>query len=280
MSCSRLRLAGDRQFPAAVNCGLGHAFTPNPRAAKAPYVHGHWRENCADMACSRPTSPMFEGQFSPHLNLRSFPSARQASARWPANTVVTDFPFMPEPQRQSRADLVDFLVGGDLLLCYAWLGGSFDAVTFTRKRQGCERSIGTRAPAGGRDARNRTRIQRRRYRVFDYAPYSLVFHVRSRSSTRAASERPRGASVRAARPLWRLRFDQPTTGGAERLGWRECWNGSATWRLRARELALCWQSRYAQRARNRSQSACRARAQTAADAIERLLVVGNRVHLW
>jgi UDP:flavonoid glycosyltransferase YjiC (YdhE family) len=58
-------------------------------------------------------NPIFEGQFSPQLNLALFsPLFGEPQPDWPANTVITGFPFYDEPSVMD-AELRNFLSDGE-----------------------------------------------------------------------------------------------------------------------------------------------------------------------
>lgn len=63
------------------------------------------------VACN--SNPIMEGQFSPQLNLALFsPVFAQPQPDWPANTVITGFPFYDEPA-ELDPELEKFLTAGD-----------------------------------------------------------------------------------------------------------------------------------------------------------------------
>jgi rhamnosyltransferase subunit B len=67
-----------------------------------------------ELGLPKGASPLFEGQYSPQLNLGLFSSALMKPQRdWPANTVLTGFPFYDKRDNSSvDLKLLDFLYSG------------------------------------------------------------------------------------------------------------------------------------------------------------------------
>ena len=239
----------------------------------------------ADMGLPHTTlDPMFEGQFSPYLNLALFsPLLGQPQPDWPANTVVTGTPFYTSSRSGAlSADLVAFLVDGPPPIVFT-LGSAavLTAEDFYRESALATRSIGRRALLlVGRDPRNRTGIPTGDdIGIFDYAPYALVFPC-SAAIVHQGGVGTTGEALRSGRPMLvtPYAFDQPDNGArAARLGVaRVLERKRYTATTAARELtSLLTHPAYAERA---VEVGAKVRAEhgirTAADAIERLLVTG------
>ncbi len=169
--------------------------------------------------------PMYEGQFSPLLNLALFSSVLGApQPDWPANTLVTGFPFYDRLDREHGLPpaLNAFLDAGPAPVVFT-LGSSAvaDAGDFYAQSAEAARIMGWRAVLlVGRDPRNRPAMLPDTIAAFEYAPYSDLF-PRAAAVVHQGGVGTTGQTLRAGRPMLVVPygFDQPDNGErAARLG--------------------------------------------------------------
>lgn len=125
--------------------------------------------------------PIFEGIFSPHLNLALFSRLlAQPQLDWPSNVKVTGFPLFDKDEAQTPLDpqLAEFLRNGTPPIVFT-LGSSavMDAGNFYKDSMLAAQQLGQRAVLLiGRDPRNRpTQPLPKEILAVEYAPYSEVF---------------------------------------------------------------------------------------------------------
>lgn len=123
-------------------------------------------------------SPLFEGQNSPRLVLALF--SRLLGAKqpdWPAQTVITGFPFYDEGRHELPLDMRRFLDDGPPPLVFT-LGSSavLDPGTFFETSAQAARKLGRRALLlVGSEPGNRPSTLPEGVAAFDYAPYAALF---------------------------------------------------------------------------------------------------------
>lgn len=167
---------------------------------------------------------LFEGQFSPRLNLALFSRLlAEPAPDWPANTEVCGFAGYKGPpiSDNTAAELKEFLDAGDPPIIFT-LGSSvsMDPGDFFRKALAAARRLGQRAILIGGLIPSDDPGASERLKVFEYLPYSRVFPHAS------VIVHPGGIgtlsqALAAGRPMvvTPVAFDQPDNARrAERLG--------------------------------------------------------------
>lgn len=226
--------------------------------------------------------PMFEGQFSPYLNLALFSRVLgEPQPDWPAHTRITGFPFYDrlEPGKGLSPELAAFLKAGPPPVVFT-LGSSAVAVArdfYLESAEACRR-LGRRGVLlVGREGWNRLPDPLPEG-VFacDYAPHSELF-LRSAAIVHQGGVGTTGQALRSGRPMLVVPFahDQPDNAyRVTRLGvGRSLSRARYTAGRAAEELRrLLEDPAYARRA---EEAGRRVRAEdgvsTACDAIEGLL---------
>lgn len=159
-------------------------------------------------------NPLFEGQHAPRLVLALFSAelgARQPD--WPAQTVVTGFPFFDEDGASDLSpELARFLDAGPPPIVFT-LGSSAvkDAGRFYEHGAAAARALGRRAVLlVGKDTANAPRDLPDGVGVFDYAPYSKLF-PRAAAIVHQGGVGTTGQAMRSGRPMIVMPYahDQP-----------------------------------------------------------------------
>lgn len=124
------------------------------------------------------THPLFEGQFSPFGTLALFSSLMaRPQPDWPANTVVTGFPFHDSTDLSAVTELRAFLDAGPPPLVFTRGSAAvYDAEDFFEVSLEAAKRLGQRALfTVGRDERNQLGSLPDGMLAVGYAPFSLVF---------------------------------------------------------------------------------------------------------
>lgn len=161
-----------------------------------------------------PLNPLFEGQHSPALVLALFsPLLGPKQPDWPAQTVVTGFPFYDGGAVSGMPpELTRFLDAGPPPLVFT-LGSSavMDAGRFYEHSAEAARRLGRRAVLlVGKDERNRPPSLPGGVAAFDYAPYSELF-PRAAAIVHQGGVGTTAQAMRAGRPMLVMPYahDQP-----------------------------------------------------------------------
>lgn len=159
---------------------------------------------------------IFEGQYSPYLNLALFSSALgPPQPDWPANTVVTGFPFYDRfmPGEGMPPALSEFLDAGPPPLVFT-LGSSavLTAGTFYVESVAAARRLNRRAVLliGKEEWNQLPRPLPEGVAAFDYAPHSELF-PRAAAIIHQGGVGTTGQAMRSGRPMLVVPFahDQP-----------------------------------------------------------------------
>lgn len=166
--------------------------------------------------------PLFEGQFSPALNLALFsPQLAAPQPDWPSNTVVTGYPFYVSSGTQAAlpTDLSAFLDSGPAPIVFT-LGSSavLDAGSFYRESAEAARRIGRRAVLlVGPDARNKPEQTLLQDSIaVEYAAYSQLF-PRAAAIVHQGGIGTTSEAMRAGRPMLVVPFGFDQPDNAERV---------------------------------------------------------------
>ena len=190
------------------------------------WVSRHWvepvRELRREIGLAPGGDPLYEGQFSPDLNLALF-SRVLASPQpdWPPHTKVTGYPLGDGPT-PLPSELERFLDSGPAPVVFT-LGSSASLAAGSFFREGVEaaKAIETRALLlVGQDPRNALESLPEGIASFDYAPYSQVF-PRAAAIVHQGGIGTTGEALRSGRPMLVVpfAFDQPDNASrVERLG--------------------------------------------------------------
>lgn len=231
----------------------------------------------ADLGLPRGLNPIFDGQYSPALNLALFSKVLgQPQPDWPPNTRVTGFPFYDKrDETRISPELEVFLDAGSPPIVFT-LGSSavFVADDFYRESIAAARKLRRRAVLLIGDERNRPRGSLPDGIVaFDYAPYSQIL-PRAAVIVHQGGVGTTGQALRAGVPTLIVPFNHDQPDNASRVSQlrvgRTITRTSYTAANAARELArLLNDESYARRAAEiarqvRSENG----ASDAADAIE------------
>jgi UDP:flavonoid glycosyltransferase YjiC (YdhE family) len=165
---------------------------------------------------------LFQGQFSPRLNLALFPSLiANRQTDWPANTALTGFVRYDGPPADPRmaADLLAFLEEGEPPLVFA-LGSSVVMLAgdFWDKAVEAATQLGRRAIL--LTGKPLARHLPSGIRAYDYLPYSMVF-PHAAAIVHQAGIGTLAQALSAGRPqlIVPVAYDQPDNGRrAEGLG--------------------------------------------------------------
>lgn len=196
----------------------------------------------AELGLPDRASPIFEGQFSPHLTLALFSRLfGQPQLDWPPNTVITGFPFYREPAALD-ADLRRFLDDGEPPIVFT-LGSSASAApaAFFEEslRTICRLSCRAVLIVGEFAPNALPQPLPPDVGVFPYAPYSELF-PRAAVNVHQGGIGTTAEALRAGRPMLVVpfAFDQPDNAArAVELGVaRSLPIGSYTAKRAAREL--------------------------------------------
>ena len=167
--------------------------------------------------------PLFEGRNSPHLVLALFSRViGEPQPDWPANTLVTGFPFYDENESTLAPGLKRFLDEGEPPIVFT-LGSSAvrDAGSFFEESAAAATRLNKRAVllmGPSRDQLSRSLSDD--VVAFDYAPYPQIF-PRASVIVHQGGIGTTGQALRAGKPMLVMPFggDQYDNGGRiERLG--------------------------------------------------------------
>lgn len=171
-------------------------------------------------------NPLFEGQFSPTLNLALFsPVLAAPQPDWPPHTVLTGFPFYDrqDPTSGMPPELTAFLEAGPPPIVFT-LGSTavMEAGAFYEESAEAARRLGRRAVLLiGSDPRNRPPSPLPEgVAAFEYAPFSELF-PRAAAIVHSGGIGTTGQALRAGRPMLVMPFatDQPDNAArVARLG--------------------------------------------------------------
>jgi rhamnosyltransferase subunit B len=167
--------------------------------------------------------PMYEGQYSPTLNLALFsPVFGPPQPDWPAKTVVTGFPFYDRQESDGGMPrgLLDFLDAGPAPIVFT-LGSSavMDAGRFYAESAEAARKLGSRAVLLiGNDPRNvPAEPLPEGVAAFQYAPYSGLF-PRAAAIVHQGGVGTTAQALRAGRPMVVVPFGFDQPDNAARVG--------------------------------------------------------------
>jgi rhamnosyltransferase subunit B len=188
------------------------------------------RSWCTEVSCLRADvglppghpDPLFEGQYSARLNL-ALMSRVLATPQpdWPANTVVTGFPFFDRGDlgEGMGEDLRAFLDAGPQPVVFT-LGssGAYDAGAFYRDSAAAAIRLGVRAVLLiGKDERNRPeRALPDSVYVTEYAPYSELF-PRAKAVVHQGGVGTTAQALRAGVPMIVMPFSHDQPDNADRV---------------------------------------------------------------
>ncbi len=170
----------------------------------------------------RGENPVLQGTFSPFATQAWFSKVlAKPQPDWPANTVVTGFPFYDrlEAGSEMNDDLRRFLAAGPAPVVFT-LGTSavFDAGTFYAESAEAARLAGCRAVlVVGTDPRNRPagRVAESVH-VAEYAPYSELF-AHAAAIVHQGGIGTTGQALRSGRPMIVVPFSHDQPDNAERV---------------------------------------------------------------
>lgn len=177
-----------------------------------------------ELGLARSRNPIFEGQHSPTLVLAMFSRVlAQVQPDFPANTLVTGFPFYDRRDDQEPPrDLLRFLDEGEPPILFT-LGSSlvWIAKDFYRVSIEAAQRLGKRALLliGDKGNLPQTKLSKG-IAAFDYAPHSLVM-PRASVIVHQGGIGTTGQALRAGRPMLIVPFGQDQPDNArrcERLG--------------------------------------------------------------
>lgn len=165
-------------------------------------------------------SPLFEGQHSPKLVLALFSKLLAApQPDWPAQTIVTGFPFYDQDGEANLAPELDsFLSGGSAPIVFT-LGTSavMDAGSFFDESAAAARILGRRAVLLiGKEAKNHLKPLPEGVVAFDYAPYSALF-PRCAAIVHQGGVGTTGQAMRAGRPMLVMPYGHDQPDNADRV---------------------------------------------------------------
>ena len=167
--------------------------------------------------------PLFEGRNSTHLVLALFSSViGEPQPDWPANAVVTGFPFYDEPGSTMAPELTEFLDKGEPPIVFT-LGSSAvrDAGNFFEESVAAAERLGKRAVLLiGHSINQVSRSLPHHVIALDYAPYAQIF-PRASVVVHQGGIGTTGQALRAGKPMLVMPFggDQYDNGArVARLG--------------------------------------------------------------
>jgi UDP:flavonoid glycosyltransferase YjiC (YdhE family) len=172
------------------------------------------------------TNAMFDGQFSPHLNLALFsPVLARPQPDWPPHTVVTGFPLLADPEMDAAESdrLEAFLAAGAAPIVFT-LGTTAvnDVGDFFRISRAAAELVGARAILlVGKDPRNQPRGPLpATVLALRYVPFALLL-PRAALTVHQGGVGTTGQALRSGRPQVVVPFanDQPDNAArVHRLG--------------------------------------------------------------
>ena len=176
-----------------------------------------------ELGLSPGKDPLFAGRHSPHKILALFSAVfAEPQPDWPANTLVTGFPFYDEDDSQLAPELKEFLDKGEPPIVFT-LGSSAvrDAGNFYEESTGGAERLGKRAVLLMGPAINQlSRSLPHDVIAFDYAPYAQIF-PRASVIVHQGGIGTTGQALRAGKPMLVMPFggDQYDNGArVARLG--------------------------------------------------------------
>jgi UDP:flavonoid glycosyltransferase YjiC (YdhE family) len=181
-----------------------------------------YRQLRAALGLPRADNPLFEDSYSPSLVLALF--SGQLAARqpdWPAQTVLTGFPFHDDGSALSP-ELQRFLDAGEPPIIFT-LGSAavHDSGSFYQESAEAARLLGHRAVLlVGSDPANRPPNLPEGVAAFDYAPFSKLF-PRAAAVVHQGGVGTTGEAMRAGKPMLVMPYaiDQPDNADrVQRLG--------------------------------------------------------------
>ena len=164
--------------------------------------------------------PLFEGRHSPRLVLALFSRELGEPQRdWPANTIVTGFPFYDEPDASAAPRVAQFLSDGEPPIVFT-LGSSavWDAGDFYLESLAAARKLRQRALLiVGNDPRNHhARSLPETAMAVDYVPFADVF-PRASVIVHHGGIGTTGQALRAGKPMLVLPFGGDQYDNAARI---------------------------------------------------------------
>jgi UDP:flavonoid glycosyltransferase YjiC (YdhE family) len=180
-----------------------------------------WRRLRADIGLPpTPQDPLFDGQHSPYLVLALFSNLLAApQPDWPANTVVTGFPFYDQGGEVALLPELDrFLDEGPPPVVFT-LGTSavLDAGSFYEQSAAAARMLHRRAVLlVGPDPRNRPATLPDGVAAFEYAPYAALF-PRAAAIVHQGGIGTTAEAMRAGRPMLVMPYAHDQPDNAERV---------------------------------------------------------------
>lgn len=174
----------------------------------------------AELGLPKGASPIFEGQYSPELNLGLFSSVLMQPQRdWPQNTTLTGFPFYDKRDDSSiDLELLDFLYNGEPPIVFT-LGSAAVHVAgdFFRESIEAARLLNHRAVLLVGNDRNRPRWPLPDgVAVFNYAPYGELL-PRAAAVVHQGGVGTTGQSLRAGIPMLVVPFNHDQPDNAARV---------------------------------------------------------------
>lgn len=174
----------------------------------------------SELGLPRGLHPIFEGQFSPSLNLALFSKyLGQPQPDWPSNTLVTGFPFYDKQNDTNISqELEKFLADGPPPIVFT-LGSSavFVADDFYRESIKAARQLKRRAVLLIGDERNRPKKPLPEgIAAFDYAPYGQIL-PRAAAIVHQGGVGTTGQSLRAGVPMLVVPFNHDQPDNAYRI---------------------------------------------------------------
>ena len=203
---------------------LGPAGNRFLRRAAKVISHGWWkpvRELRRELGLPIGPSPLFEGKFSPHLNLALFsPCLQPPQPDWPANTVQTGFAFFDEGGAGGRSALPSpveaFLAAGKPPIVFtlgsaavALAGGFYAVAASAAQRLGCRALllVGKNAPPANLPPT---------ILAWDYLPYAQIF-PRAAAIVHQGGVGTTAQALRAGRPMLVVPFAHDQFDNAARV---------------------------------------------------------------
>jgi len=169
------------QFPPIRSLVALHPLIAKPLMEIGKWSMESWvepiQELRRELGLARSAHPIFEGQHSPTRVLALFSKHfARMQPDFPANTVITGFPFYDEPNAEVQPELMQFLDGGEPPILFTlgsslvWSAGDFYRVSIEAAKR-----LGKRALLLIGDKRNLPQEKLPEgIAAFDYAPHNLV----------------------------------------------------------------------------------------------------------
>jgi UDP:flavonoid glycosyltransferase YjiC (YdhE family) len=161
-----------------------------------------------ELGLPRGKDPLFEGRNSTHLVLALFSKViGEPQPDWPANTLVTGFPFYDEEDSRLAPELKEFLDQGEPPIVFT-LGSSAvrDAGSFFEESAGAAERLGKRAVLIiGPSINQVTRSLHHDVIALEYAPYAKIF-PRASVVVHQGGVGTTGQALRAGKPMLVMPF--------------------------------------------------------------------------